>query len=109
MTYKDKYHIVFQKQTITGSQYNFAISSITSSKYVADHLTSSNLIATNSQIAALNDALAGEQIEEFWGEVMGSTLDIYALSKTVEIGDRGTVLPLEDFKGLLEEWLAFIS
>lgn len=31
------------------------------------------------------------------------------LGGTVEIGDADTVMLLEDFKGLLQEWLAFIS
>ncbi|GGK89628.1 hypothetical protein ACD591_21170 [Rufibacter glacialis] len=73
------------------------------------HISSSDKRITEKQIEALQKALNGEPIQEDWGEVLGSTLDIYPKEGTVQIGYMNRRIPIMDFKKLLEEWLDFIQ
>jgi len=57
----------------------------------------------------LNKALQGIRIQEEWGEIMGSQLEIFPLEGTVQVGYTNRKIPIQDFKELLEEWLAFIT
>jgi hypothetical protein len=109
MSNKDKYQLIFEKQAENNKYYYFANSNVQENNDIANHLTNSNKINTISQISTLGKALMGQRIQEYWGEVKGSSLEIHLLTMEAEVGDGDTMLPIQDLKGLLEEWLIFIS
>jgi len=76
---------------------------------LAIHISDSGISDTKGQIDAINKTQSGDYTDGLWGEVLGSSLYIYPSNNTVEIGDGDTILPIQDFKELLQEWLAFIS
>jgi len=110
MTKREQYNISFQK-LITPSNAVMNRSSTQNEDYfdLAIHISDSDIYDTKSQIDELNKAQSGSYADGLWGEVLGSSLYIYASNNTVEIGDGDTILPIQDFKELLQEWLAFIS
>lgn len=71
MTKTEKYQLTFQKQAISNGFYYFVTSKTISHNGIARHLTYSNIINSNAQISELGDALAGQPIQEDWGEVSG--------------------------------------
>jgi hypothetical protein len=107
---KEKYDISFQK-LITPSQavVSKAISNNEDWFDLVSHISDSDIPNTVSQIIALNKVQNGFNSDGLWGEVFGSSLYIYFSNNTVEIGDGETILPIEDFKELLQEWLAFLN
>jgi len=76
---------------------------------LAIHISDSDISDTKSQIDALNRTQSGVYTDGLWGEVLGSSLYVYPSNNTVEIGDGNTILPIQDFKELLQEWLTFIN
>jgi hypothetical protein len=109
MTIKDKYHLTFQKEDKKDSTYFFATSNFQESNDIAYHLTCSRKIETTAQIEELQYALENPLSEGFYGDFLGSWLEIHPSSDLAEVGDGDTMLPIQDLKGLLEEWLNFIS
>jgi len=109
MTKREQYQLTFQK-LITSDNWVFNFASTPDLSYgdIATHLTSSDKFYTNAQLEAIAREQAEGSSDYFWGELMGSSLYFHS-DGTVEIGDADTVMPLGDFKGLLQEWLAFIS
>jgi hypothetical protein len=110
MTKREQYAVSFQRipAPYSGSM-PIATTTNIHNAVIAGHISDSNLIITQIQIADLQKALNGEPVEIEWGEIMGSTLEIYANEGTVQIGYTDRRIPIHDFKELLEEWLAFIS
>ena len=85
MTKREEYGISFRrKKAALVGNYNFTETAILENEQIAMHIENSSRMTTESQIEALRKALNNEQIQEDWGEVMGSQLDIYV--------QRGTVL-----------------
>lgn len=109
MTAREQYQLSFQKQPIPNGFYYFVDSKLGANNDIANHITDSNMRASNSQIKALSDAMAGLPIQEDWGEVFGSALEIHTSTGMAEIGDGGTIIPIHDLKQLFEEWVGFIS
>jgi hypothetical protein len=108
MTKREQYHLSFQKIVVDGSVYNAANQIDNSYPGLSSHITSSNITYTNAQISAVIKEQNTTGSDFFWDEVKGSALYFHS-NHTVEIGDAGTILPVEDFKQLLQEWLTFIS
>lgn len=109
MTKREQYQISFKKQiTPRNEVYYFAQTDSLMYGDIAGHLTYSNKVYTNAQISAIIKEQDGSSSDFFWGEVLGSSLYFHS-NGTVEVGEVGTTLPMQDFKELLQEWLAFIS
>lgn len=109
MTKRERYQISFQKQiTPRNRVYNFAHTDNLVYGDIAGHLTNSDKIYVNAQLKAIIKEQEGAGSDFFWGEVLGSGLYFHS-NGTVEVGEGGTILPLQDFKELLQEWLVFIS
>lgn len=107
---KEKYKFSFEKvETPSGRDFDWVNTLEPENEEIANHLVSSGITDTKSQITALQKALNGELIQEDWGEVKGSTLDIFPEEGNVQIAYCNRRIPIEDFKQLLEEWLDFIS
>ena len=110
MTKREEYHISFQKKTISAIYiYPFATSTNSENSEIAGHISDSVESTARSQIGSLQDVIDGKRIQEDWGEVMGSQLDIFQQERTVQVGYANRRIPIQDFKQLLEEWLQFIT
>lgn len=109
MTKKQKYSISFQRQVMSGAIENIVSTTNIENELIASHIENSGIIDTKSQIEELQKALNNEKIQQHWGEIMGSQLDIFVSRGTVQIGYTNREIHLNDFKGLLEEWLEFIT
>ncbi len=106
MKMREKYGITFEK---SGANRPFTRTEDIYNADIGIHISNGGKQITRLQIIALQKALNGERIQEDWGEVMGSTLDIFPLEGTVQVNDCNRRIPIVDFKALLEEWLDFIS
>jgi hypothetical protein len=113
MTKREQYQITFQKLPAGGFIRNIASSLNEDSYDIAAHLSYSDITNATDQLNDIDNTLIrhqrGLKVNNFWGEVFGSSLFIYPESDTVEIGHGGTIISLPDFKLLLQEWLTFIS
>jgi hypothetical protein len=111
MTKREEYQLSFQTQVTSNNRlYHFATTNNLASGDIAGHLTDSDEAYITRQIRKLNDAINGEGIEGLWVQgPMGSSLEVFPANGIVEVGDIGMQMPIEDFKELLEEWLAFIQ
>jgi hypothetical protein len=111
---KEQYSLTFKKQAIPGGGI-FYIATTSNQEWseLAAHLTYSDSIETQGQIDAIVRLVErynnGLLVNTFWGEVMGSFLEIYPANNTVEIGEEGTIISIPAFKEILQEWLAFIG
>ena len=106
----EQYGISFEKViSKSGLVFPYASENNIINAEIAHHITCSDESATEMQISDLQKALAGEKIQAAWGEVMGSTLDIFQSDGTVQINYTNKKIPIQDFKQLLEEWLHFIT
>lgn len=109
MTKREQYQIQFQKQVTPQNRiYHFASTANLQYADIASHLTDSNIVYTNAQIDAITKEEQNASPDFFWGEVRGSAVYFYN-NGTIEIGDVGTILTQQDFKQLLQDWLALIS
>ena len=109
MNIRNQYHLVFQNGvTSDGDSTRFIITDDELYGDLALHLMSCNKININAQLKTINNVLNGNGGDFFGGEVMGSSVEFHS-NNTIEIGDGGFLLPISDFKELLEEWLTFIS
>jgi len=105
-----EYNISFYKKAGSLNEiFYIAESSAPENGDIANHLTLSDKYLTEDQIEELNKVLNGIRVQEDWGEVMGSQLEIFPQENTVQVGYTNRRIPLSDFKQLLEEWLLFIS
>ena len=110
MTIKEVYGLRFyRKITPSNTVYYIAETNIFKYSALASHITFSDVIAAEDQIEQLNLAIAGENIQKEWGEVMGSFLEIFTEEGKVLIGDMEEKIPITEFKLLLQEWLEFIT
>ncbi|MDB5091052.1 MAG: hypothetical protein JWR09_5046 [Mucilaginibacter sp.] len=110
MTKREKYHLVFQKLVSSkGTIFFEARTDLEDYFDLAIHISDSDKIHAVSQINALDRVQNGFKADGIWGDVFGSPLYIYASNKTVEVGEGGTILTIDDFKQLLQEWLDFIN
>lgn len=75
-------------------------------KGLALQLTKSCFEDTNTWIEMLNQASDAESAEQKWLEVSNLALVINPNSDSVKVGD--SLIPLDDLKELLQEWLMFI-
>ena len=110
MTKREEYDITFQIKTdASGNIFETVTSTNSDNLDIAFHIAVSNQDNTEIQIDSLQDAIDGKRIQEHWGEVMGSQLEIFQQEGTVQVGYTNRRIPIEDFKQLLEEWLQFIT
>lgn len=109
MTKREEYGISFHKKMIFAEFYPYADCASPENSDIVIHISNSGRHITIKQIASLQRALNGDRIQEDWGEVMGSQLDIFQKEVTVQVGYTNRRIPIQDFKQLLEEWLEFIS
>jgi len=106
---KKEYGITFQKKaTPSGDLYYFAISTDINNAEIANHLSNCEVRITEIQIEDLQKVLHGIPVQEEWGEVRGSSLEIFPTEKAVQINYLNRRIPISDFLQLLQEWLAFI-
>ncbi|MEE1946701.1 futalosine hydrolase [Pedobacter sp. KR3-3] len=107
---RHQYSITFiKKRLVQGRYYYTTFTSNPDNEDIANHLANSDKRITEIQIEDIQKAMDGEAIEEHWGEVMGSQLEIFPKKGSVLIGYAKKTIPIGDFKQLLQEWLAFIS
>ena len=109
MTKREEYAISFRRVKTSYGYDNFTETTNDENEQIAIHIENSGKRITELQIDALEKALNKEKIQEDWGEVMGSQLDIYVQRGTVQIAYTNNEIPIQDFKQLLEEWLDFIT
>lgn len=110
MNIRSKYQISFYKTKSIGNTFFYmAGCENINNNSIANHLTYSDIDDAIDQINELSKALRGVKIQEDWGEVKGSQLDIFPNEGTVQVGYTNRRISISDFKGLLEEWLSFIS
>lgn len=109
MTKRQEYSISFQRKVVQGGIENIVSTTNIENELIAIHIENSGIIDTESQIEELQKALNNEKIQEDWGEIMGSQLDIFVQLGTVQIRYTNREIPVRDFKDLLEEWLEFIT
>ena len=109
MTKRQEYSNSFQRKVVQGGIENIVSTTNIENELIAIHIENSGIIDTESQIEELQKALNNEKIQEDWGEIMGSQLDIFVQLGTVQIGYTNREIPVRDFKGLLDEWLEFIT
>lgn len=104
-----EYAISFHRKTTPNGYYHFVTTTNANNEEIANHISDSGKRITEMQIEDLQKAINGEPMDEYWGEVIGSQLEIFTQDKTVQIGYASRRIPIQDFKRLLEEWLEFIS
>jgi hypothetical protein len=112
MTKREQYNIIFSKIIESDGDVNYLTTTTTEDYFdLAGHLRFSDIDNSKDQLLTINAVLAdgGDDIDGLWGEVLGSALYIHGSNNTVEIGDGDTIIPIQDFKELLEEWLDFIT
>ncbi|WP_181308415.1 hypothetical protein [Rufibacter sp. XAAS-G3-1] len=110
MSKSEEYGIeFFKKDAPFGGTFYVAETANLYDRELTFHISNCDKRITEIQIEDLQKALEGEPIQEDWGEVLGSTLDIFPKEGTVQIGYMNRRIPITDFKKLLEEWLAFIQ
>lgn len=111
MNIAERYSITFKRIETAGNNIVFfADNARLEDAAIAHHLVCSNKSWTMLQIQDLEKALDGEYgNEEFWGDVEGLGLFIYQDAGVVKLHDDARLIPMADFKQLLEEWLSFIS
>jgi hypothetical protein len=111
---REKYQITFQTSLLpNGNSHNTASTNLFASVEIAAHINSSNAIEAQAQIDDINNAIQRNQkglpFDEFWGQVVVSSLWIYPDQNNITVGDDSTTVPISDFLQLLQEWLAFIQ
>jgi hypothetical protein len=110
MTTTQKYGLTFYKKAGAFGKPNYFVqSTMPENGDIASHLSYSDSYLAQDQINELNKAINGIRIQEDWGEIMGSTLDIFPSDGTVQIGYTNRKIPTQDFIELLQEWLDFIK
>jgi len=110
MTSIQKYGLIFIKKTDDfGKSSYFVISTMPENADIANHLSRSNSYLAQDQINELNKAINGIIIQEDWGEIMGSTLNIFPSDGTVQVAYMNRKIPIQDFIELLQYWLDFLN